>query len=330
MTAQLYRGEAFVELRRGADALQALEGVLEYFHRVGPPERLVRALDALGGACWAAHRIEEAVSAYDRARKAYESAQIEEPDLLARVMGHMAAAHQHVGRHDQAIAAYEAGLAATEKYLDLPRRGHMYEGLAFSYYQAGNSIGALEYARKALRIFEQLHQLRVAARLQHNMAEIVVGMKRPAQAEQLYRRAIALARQAEYWELVPLSLAALAGIALQRGHAEAANDLLIEGLAEARKLNTPGPLAACLRVAARLAHGRQDWAGSEASFEEAIRAYGDAALIEYLAETHSEYASCLRERGELARAATHFEQAYELRRSGTRSVKVDRQESSGA
>jgi tetratricopeptide (TPR) repeat protein len=127
-----------------------------------------------------------------------------------------------------------------------------------------------------------------------------------------------------------LSLAALAGIALQRGHAEAANDLLIEGLAEARKLNTPGPLAACLRVAARLAHGRQDWAGSEASFEEAIRAYGDAALIEYLAETHSEYASCLRERGELARAATHFEQAYELRRSGTRSVKVDRQESSGA
>lgn len=330
MTAQLYRGEALVELRRGAEALEALQGVIEYFRRVGPPARLVRVLDALGGAYWAAHRIEEAVSFYDRARQAYESAQIEEPDLLARVMGHMAAAHQHVGRHDEAVAAYQAGLAATEKYLDLPRRGHLYEGLAFSYYQAGNSNGALEHARKALRVFEQLHQLRVAARLQHNMAEIVLGMKRPAHAEQLYRRAIALSRRAEHWELVPLSLAALADIALQRGDSAAATELLNEGITEARRLGTPAPLAACQRVAARLAHARRDWAASDASFEEAIRAYADGALIEYLAEAHGEYASCLRERGELARAAAHFEQAYELRRSGSRPVKQERQKSSSA
>jgi tetratricopeptide (TPR) repeat protein len=83
-------------------------------------------------------------------------------------------------------------------------------------------------------------------------------------------------------------------------------------------------------VAARLARSRQDWAASDAAFEEAIKAYGDAALVEYLAEAHSEYASSLRERGELARAAAHFEEAYEIRRSGPRSVKAERQASTSA
>jgi tetratricopeptide (TPR) repeat protein len=330
MVAQLYRAEALVHLRRGSEALDSLGGVLEFMEKSGSAIQVTRGLDALGGAYAVSNRLEEALGAYERARREYDRAQLEEPDLLARIMSHIASTYLQMGQSERAVAAYEAGLESTEHFLDLPRRAHLYDGLAFSYHQAGNLLGALEYARKAVRIFEQLHHIRLAARLQHNMAEILVNLDRLNEAETLYRRAIDSARQAEVWEQVPLSLASLADLSLRRNRLEDATRLVEEGVREARKLGIPAPLAACQRVAARLARSRQDWAASDAAFEEAIKAYGDAALVEYLAEAHSEYASSLRERGELARAAAHFEEAYEIRRSGPRSVKAEAQASTSA
>ncbi len=318
MKGLLYRAEALVSLARGAEALEALAEAVPHFQRIGSPSEHVRALDALGGAYWTSFRLEEALSTYDHARQTYEGAQIEEPDLLAKILGHMAAIHQEAGRYDEAIAAYEAALTATEHLLDLPRRGVIYEGLAASYHQAGNDVTALEYVRKALRIFEQLHQVRMTGRLQHNTAEILVSLNRPKEAEQLFRDAIATARQAEAAELLPLSLAALADVVLKRGAIEEASSLANEAVAEARRLNIPGLLAGALRVTARISHARRDWATSDGAFAEAIAAYEQGARYEYLALAHSDYASCLRERGELARAAEHFERAYQVRSFGGR------------
>jgi tetratricopeptide (TPR) repeat protein len=103
-----------------------------------------------------------------------------------------------------------------------------------------------------------------------------------------------------------------------------------EGVREARRLGAVSALAACQRVAGRLAHRREDFAASDEAFNEAIGAYAESNRVDLLAEAHGEYASCLRERGELAPAAAHFEQAYEVRRSGLPSVKQERQESSSA
>jgi len=326
MSAMLFRGEAFTHQRQGVDALEALAGPVEYFGRSGPVSRFVRALDALGGAYWASHRMDEALSTFKRAHQVYEDNRLEEPDLLARIMGHIAVIHQQAGRHDEAVGSLEAGLAATERLLDLPRRALMYEGLAISYYEAGNTFAALEYAHKALRIFEQLHHLRKAAQLQHNTAEMLGGVGRPAEAERLYRKAIDTATDAEAPHLIPLSRAALAELALKRGAVDEAIQLAADAIAESQRLNLPGPLAATLRITARIAHARKDWAASDAAFERAIAAYEASGRFEYLAVAHSEFAACLRERGEVARAADHFEQAYRIRTSGGR---LERSEKAG-
>jgi tetratricopeptide (TPR) repeat protein len=318
MKGLLLTAEALVQQMRGAEALEVLVEALPYFERVGSPTEHVRALDALGAAYWASHRLDEALSTYDQARVVYEQTRLQEPDLLATILGHVAAIHQETGRHDEAIAAYDAALSATERLRDLPRRGVIYEGLARSYHQGGDDVAALEYIRKALRIFEQLQQTRMTARLQHNMADILVSLNRPAEAEVLYRQAIATARRAEAAVLLPLSLAMLAEVVLRRGAIDEASKLAEEAVQEGRRLNQPGLLAGALRVTAHVWHARGNWAASDLAFEEAFAAYQEGARYEYLAQAHSEYAACLRERGELARAAEHFERAYQVRSSGGR------------
>ncbi len=313
MRGMLYRGEALVHLSRGAEAMEILAEPVKHFDRAGPPALLVRALDALGGAYWVSHRLEEALSAYERARQTYDRDHLQEPELLARIMGHIAVIHQEAGRHGEAIGALEAGLAATEHLLDLSRRAVIYEGLASSYYRSGDGAAALEYITKALRIFEQLQQLQVVAQVQHNMAEILVSLERTADAANLYRKAVESARRAEAFTLIPLSLAALAELALGQQAVDEAARLADEAIAEARHLGVPRALAAALRVRALVAHWQQDWPASDAAFEEAIREYEAAGRYDYLAKAHGDYAACLRERGELARAAEHFERAYQIR-----------------
>lgn len=318
LRGQLYRGEALVHLTRGGEAMEALAEVTPHFQRVGPPGLYVRALDALGGAYWASHRLEEALSTFDRARQVYEQERVEEPDLLARIYGHVATIHQEAGRHDEAISAYEAGLAATEHLLDLPRRAVIYEGLAGSHHREGSQVAALEYARKAMRIFEQLHQMVEAARLQHNMAEILMSLRRPGEAEQFYRKSIVSARQVNAAEQLPAPLAALAILIAGRGAVEEADGLAKQAEVEARRLDQPGLLGAALRATARVRLAQGDSAGADVAFEGAITAYEQGARYEYLAAAHGEYAACLRDRGELAKAAEHFERAYQVRSSGGR------------
>src|SRR5439155_613686 len=82
------------------------------------------------------------------------------------------------GAPREAIAGYQAAIAAAEHLLDMQALGGIYEGLAMSFQRTGDLTHALEYAQRSLRLFETLQDVRMSAQLRNNMAEILLQQHR--------------------------------------------------------------------------------------------------------------------------------------------------------
>src|SRR5438445_9515952 len=117
---------------------------------------------------------------------AYEDAQLADPLLRARILGHRANLHFVAGQPREAIAGYHSAIAAAEDVLDMQALGGIYEGLAMSFQKTGDVTRALEYAQRSLRLFETLRDVRMSAQLRNNMAEILLSQGRAVEAETLF------------------------------------------------------------------------------------------------------------------------------------------------
>jgi tetratricopeptide (TPR) repeat protein len=88
---------------------------------------------------------------WDKALGGYEDAELADPLLKARIFGHRANLHYVAGEPREAIAGYQAAIAAAEDVLDMPALGGIYEGLAMAFQKIGDITRALEYAQRSLR-----------------------------------------------------------------------------------------------------------------------------------------------------------------------------------
>src|SRR5207245_2340024 len=133
----------------------------------------------------------------------YEEAGLTDPLLKARIVGHRANLHYVAGEPREAIAGYQAAIAAAEEILDVQMLGGIYEGLAMSYQKTGDLTRALDYAQRSLRLFETLQDVRMSAQLRNNMAEILLQQGRPAEAEQLFLEGIDRLQRVDDSDLLP-------------------------------------------------------------------------------------------------------------------------------
>src|SRR5437763_9920049 len=95
--------------------------------------------------------------------------------------------------------------------------GGIYEGRAMSSLSAGALILALEYAKRSLRLFETLQDVRMSAQLRNNMAEILLSQGRNEEAEGLFLSGAEQLRQVGDRVLLPHLIAGAAEAALNRG-----------------------------------------------------------------------------------------------------------------
>src|SRR3989442_3936062 len=215
--AQLLLAEALLKLRATSEAVEVLQLTIKTSEAAGWRALSVELYDRMGTAYYNLRRHHEAGRWWDKALGTYEEADLTDPLLKARILGHRANLHYTAGEPREAIAGYQSAIVAAEDVLDMQALGGIYEGLAMSFQKTGDVPRALEYAQRSLRLFDTLRDVRMSAQLRNNMAEILLSQGRAAEAETLF---LAGAEQLEHVgdrDLLPHLLAGAGGAALCRG-----------------------------------------------------------------------------------------------------------------
>ena len=317
--AQLLLAQALIKLRLIPDAIQVLRAAIRTCEAAGWVALAGDLYDRMGSAYYQNRQPHEAGRWWDKALSAYEEAQLTDPLLKARILGHRANLHYIAGQPREAIANYQAAIAAAEDVLDVQALGGIYEGLALSFQRAGDLTRALEYAQRSLRLFDTLQNIRMSAQLRNNMGEILLSQDRPAEAEKLYLEGADQLRYLGDQDLLPHLMAGAAEAALEKHEHNLAQSRITAALLAAEKSNDALARLAAERVAGRVAHANGTLAEARAHFDRALEIAASVTSPMETSRVAFDYAQVLEEQGDAAEALVRYRQAYKARQSGTAS-----------
>jgi tetratricopeptide (TPR) repeat protein len=252
---------------------------------------------------------------WDKAMATYEEGGLNDPLLKARILGHRANLHYVGGAPREAIAGYQAAIAAAEHVLDMQALGGIYEGLALSFQRTGDLTRALEYAQRSLRLFETLQDVRMSAQLHNNMAEILLEQRRPGEAEQLFLEGIERLKRVGDMDLLPHLQSGAAEAALEKGEVDVAATRIMAALEACDRSNDPLARLSAERIAGLVAQaeGRPSEAcahlGRAIQLAETVDSPMEKSRVAY------DYAKVLEAQGQTQEAILRYREAYETRRS---------------
>src|SRR5438876_410958 len=313
--AQLTLATARLKLGHAQDAIPLLEDAIAVAERSQWPQLLVELYDRMGSAHYLLRHPHAAGQWFDKALAVYQSADLSDPVLKARILGHRANLHYVAGQPVEAIAAYESAIAAAEQVLDMPALAGIFEGLAMSFQQTGQYARALSYAQKGLRIFETLRDVRMAGQLRLNMGDMLLQQGRVAEAERLFGEGAEHLRRIGDQELLPLLVVGMAESALERNDLSQAADLIEQAVDLSTRSSDPIATVAVHRVAGRVAHARGLHDSAHRHFERALEVAVTVDSPDLRARVTYDFARALEAEGDAAQAALRFRQAYEAGRA---------------
>jgi tetratricopeptide (TPR) repeat protein len=314
--AQLLLAEAYLKLRAIEDAIDVIKIAIKAAEKFRWRTLAVELYDRMGSAYYQLRQPHEAGRWWDKAIAAYEDAELTDPLLTARILGHRANLHFVAGHPREAIAAYKAAVAAAENVLDMPALGGIYEGLAMSFQKTGDLTRALEYAQRSLRLFDTLRDVRMSAQLRNNMAEILLSQGRYAEAEELFLAGADQLLRVGDRDLLPHLLSGAAEAAMNRGDASLAATRLELAMTAVEASSDPLAKLATERVAGRVMAAAGRPAEAREHFERALEL---AVALESPADTSRiafEYAQFLEAGGDAGQAMNLYRQAYRARQAG--------------
>src|SRR5438309_7341295 len=300
---QLLLGDALLRLRDAAGAIPLLEEALRVAEQRKWPMLVAEICDRLGSGQYLQRRPVEAGHWFDRALSVYDQSKMSYPLLRARILGHRANLAYVAGQPRQAIAGYEAAISAAEGVMDMPALAGIYEGLAMSFQQTGDSERALVFAQRSLRLWETLQDVRMSAQLRNNMAEILLEEGYPEDAERLYLEGQAQLTRIGDTELLPYLLAGAAESALELGAGERATQASATALRAMEKSADRLAAVAVHRVAARIAFSAGLRRESREHFERALELATAIADPKAVSKVAYDYARTLEAIGETGMAA---------------------------
>jgi CHAT domain-containing protein len=147
---------------------------------------------------------------------------------------------QLLGNSSEAVACYHQALGLNKRTGDLVERGKIYNGLAFTYFIAGDVKEAHEYALKALRTANAIRNREIEAAALSNLGEALYGLGEIAKARQQQERSLALWRELNDPRGQAIAIVALGWYYSTLGEPEKALRSFTEGLSLARLVNDPG------------------------------------------------------------------------------------------
>jgi len=308
--AQLILAEAMLKLRDYPAALEILQTAIAASEVSRSYALSVELYDRMGLAFYQQRQPHEAGRWWDKAINAYEDAGLTDPLLKARIVGHRANLHYVAGEPREAIAGYQAAIAAAEEVLDIQMLGGIYEGLAMSYQKTGDLTRALDYAQRSLRLFDTLQDVRMGAQLRNNMAEILLSQGRNAEAESLFLSGAEQLSRVGDRDLLPHLIAGAAEAALNRGDQALAAKRIGQALDATKASSDRLAELAARRVAGRVAAAAGEAEKAREHFERALELAEKLDSATDTSRVAFDYAEVLEELGDERQALARYRQAY--------------------
>lgn len=311
--AQLLLAEALLKLRNINEAIEELKAAIKLAESARWWSLCVELYDSMGSAFYQLRHVHEAGRWWDKAISSYEDAELTDPLLKARILGHRANLHYVAGEPREAIAGYQAAIAAAEDVLDMHVLGGIYEGLAVSFKKTGDLTRALEYAQRGLRLFDTLQDVRMSAQLRNNMAEILLSQGRNEEAENLFLAGAEQLRKVGDRDLLPHLVAGAAEAALNRGDQALAEGRVEAALAATERSSDTLAALVTQRVAGRVAAAAGNAGEARAHFERALEMAEKLDSTTDISRVAFDYAQVLEELGDSSQALIRYRQAYRAR-----------------
>ena len=311
----LLLGEALLRLRLITDAIDVLQTAIADCERGRWVGLLVELYDRMGSAYYGLRHPHNAGHWWDKAVATYEEGGLKDPLLKARILGHRANLHYVRGAPREAIAGYQAAIAAAEHVLDMQTMGGIYEGLALSFQRSGDLTRAFEYAQRSLRLFETLQDVRMSAQLHNNMAEILLQQRRTAEAEKLFVKGIERLQRVGDKDLLPHLESGAAEAALEKGELDVAATRITAALEACNGSNDPLARLSAERIAGLVAQAKGRPSEACAHLERALQVAESVDSPMEKSRVAYDYARVLEAQGQTQAAILRYREAYEARRA---------------
>lgn len=272
-----YRAGALRYLEAAGDAATAFYSNAEAFSQyqaaceqsIGDADALARLHEKQGDVALRLGRVDSAIGVWEQALEYHRSR--DDLERVAELHRKIGAALAHKGERKQAIEHHQRGINLIkdgEPSLALVR---LYEEAAWLYTQTGDNMLAIYASEKALRLAEQLGEVRAASRAHGIFGRVFGRIGDSVKARENLERAVELARGSDVHETV-LALTALGHhLESSEGDYPAAAEAYREALALAQQIGDVPAEIELHAATAQLALYAADWdqvtASSDASAE---------------------------------------------------------------
>jgi len=252
----------------------------------------------------------EALSYAARAEQALLDAAIVDRTFEFQVLSFLAGEFVLVGDLAAADMRLERARRIAEDVSDPRALANLYENLAHTRQRQGDYEGALAYAQRSLRAYEELGNRKAIGSTWNTIGWVYLQRRQFARAEDALDRAAAISADVDDPALIAYVLQNRAELALARGNADQAERLARESMLHPHASARCRALSALVRARA-LARAKRPLREVTRAFEEAIdglRAHGTGTL----SRAYQAYFEALVDRGEAKQANAAAQKALEL------------------
>jgi tetratricopeptide (TPR) repeat protein len=315
----LLRGEVHFGAGEYQEAVVDLRTAVSQGESLNDSEYVERARNLLGKAYFALYNYTLALENHLKCNAAIEAGQIADPFFALDVYSNLANDYFRHSDLEQAITFYHRALEMLDTMeRDSKSFASKYMHVSQHYKAAGKMVMARDYAVRSLAIYQMRNEQRLVGLTHQRLGKTLERQNNLDDAEQEYRKAIAIERDLNDEVAASTCLTSLAELLLKRGNIDEAEQQAQDALQFARVSDDAQAQGQVLMALAQISHQKGDFDAADQYFTQALRLLDDSNAHEVAATAYFRYANLLEERGEVQRSLTAIKKAYEHQRQGKR------------
>jgi len=315
----LLRGQIHLGANEYQEAVVDLRAAVTQGEGLNDIEYIERARNLLGRAYFLLYNYTLAMENHLRCNTAIENGQIQDPVFALEVFSNLANDYFRLGDLEKAVTYYHRALDMFDGMnRDSKSFAQKYMEISQSYKASGKLTMARDYALRSLALFEMRDEQRLVGLTHQRLGKTLEKRNDLDEAEQEYRRAIAIEHELNDAVAASTCHTSLAELLLKRGNTAEAEKEAQEALTFARASEDPQAQGQALIALAQIRHQAGDYVAADQLFTQALEMLDSSHAHEITAGAYFRYANLLEDRGEVQRSLTAIKRAYEHQRQGKR------------
>jgi tetratricopeptide (TPR) repeat protein len=315
----LLRGQVHMGASEYQEAVVDLRGAVSQGEAMNDSEYTERARNLLGKAYFLLYNYTLAMENHMRCNTAIDNEQVSDPVFSLEVYSNLANDYFRLGDLEKSIEFYHRALQTLEDVQQDSRKfAQKYIEISQRYKSVGKLAMARDYAMRSMAIYSMRDEQRLVGLTHQRLGKALEKQNDLVEAEQEYRKAIAIERELNDEVTASLCHTSLAELLLKQGQVKEAEQEAQEALRFARSSNDPQTQGQALIALAQIQHQSGDFASADQYFTQALELLDASNAHEIAASAYFRFANLLEERGEVQRSLSAIKKAYEHQRLGKR------------